>query len=1250
MRIRSQLVLLLLGTLVPILVFSAVMLVVLNRQTREATEKGLVQTARALSVAVDQQVETSTSVLKALATSEHLRSANLREFDRVARDVLSTQPEWQEVILYAPDGRNVINTARPFGAPLPLSGNPELIARVARTRAPAVSDLFTGRVTGGPRILAAVPVVHNGAAVYVLGASLAPNAFTGLLSRQKVPQSAIGTLLDRNKIIIGRTRAAEQFVGQQGTPDLAAKMEAAAEGAFLLFTKEGQPVYAAISRSPRTGWTIALGVPKETADAPLRSSLWVLLLVASVSTSLGVLLAMAGARRIASSIARLSATAEAFVKGEAIEVQPSALVEINEVTRAMEIASGERQQAELAAAALAEVGRQLTGTLDPAQVVNGIVSAASEVFRVRQSLLYKVEPATQDVVCMAAAGGADSQLWVGRRMARGEGVAGRVPAEDRIVSSPDVTSDPEINLPPWVRERVEQEGFRAVTGVPLKVREQVVGALLLCYEAGRALSDKELRLLAAFADQAAIAIENARLHVNLRERLLHSETLLAVSQRVSATVDVTEMMRLVSKEVGRALDADMVGAFLADIDRAFLHPIAGYHVPKHLLQEFLDYPIPLKGHRILEEAWERQQAVVSSQSASDPRVDQSLISRFPQRSTLFCPMIVQGEPMGGFFVTWFEQEHHFMLSELRLVEGISRQAGIALANARLVEELKTRQTRLEALLTVNRELSRIQPVESLLAQIAEACGRVFDADSVSFRLVEGGELVLCGTWGASVDTPQTIRLKAGEGLMGTIAATGEPLIIRDPINHPQFNPAHIDAYRRLGVRAFLGVPVKSRDRVLAVLTARTSRESGFSTADLDSARAFASQAAIALENSRLYQETQRALIELSQTQQQLAQAQKMEAIGQLAGGIAHDFNNLLTVIGGRSRLLLGRVSTDSSARRDVELIQKTSDRAAALTAQLLAFSRKQVLQPRALDLNAVVGGLAPMLRRLIGEHIELTIVPGRDLGQVMADPGQLEQILMNLLVNSGDAMPDGGMIKIETSNRDLQAPYSHAQGQIPPARYVTLAVQDTGCGIDATTLGRIFEPFFTTKELGKGTGLGLSTVYGIVQQSSGFIGVDSTPGRGTTFTIYLTRGAAAAGTEPLREVPSALARGHETILLVEDETEVRRLACEILRGCGYTVLDTGDPLEALLIAERHRGDISLLLSDVVMPAMRGPALVAELVPLEPEIRVLYMSGYTDGSVGRDGTIGAGAVFLQKPFTPESLAAAVRKALDAVVTC
>jgi CheY-like chemotaxis protein len=373
----------------------------------------------------------------------------------------------------------------------------------------------------------------------------------------------------------------------------------------------------------------------------------------------------------------------------------------------------------------------------------------------------------------------------------------------------------------------------------------------------------------------------------------------------------------------------------------------------------------------------------------------------------------------------------------------------------------------------------------------------------------------------------------------------------------------------------------------------------------------------------------------------------MEAIGQLAGGVAHDFNNILGVIVGYADLLLKDVGRDSPAARRLEQIHKAAERATALTRQLLAFSRKQILQPRVLDLNAVVGDVEAMLVRLIGASIEVVTRPAAGLGRVKADPGQLAQVILNLAVNARDAMPQGGRLVIETANDALDEAFCRLHPGSQPGPHVVLAVSDTGDGMDAQTLPRIFEPFFTTKEKGKGTGLGLSTVYGIVKQSDGYISVDSEPGRGTTFRVYLPRVE-----EPL-ELPAAQAAsaqppagGGETILLVEDEAALRSMIREILEEAGYTVLAGATPEEALALTRDHAGPVPLMLTDVVMPQMGGRDLAAQVAALRPGLRVLYMSGYTDEAVVHHGMLDVGTQFLQKPFTTDALLSRVRDLLAA----
>ncbi|MGH7652953.1 MAG: response regulator [Gemmatimonadaceae bacterium] len=423
----------------------------------------------------------------------------------------------------------------------------------------------------------------------------------------------------------------------------------------------------------------------------------------------------------------------------------------------------------------------------------------------------------------------------------------------------------------------------------------------------------------------------------------------------------------------------------------------------------------------------------------------------------------------------------------------------------------------------------------------------------------------------------------------------------------------------------------------------TSGGNGSGLPGLDQSRVLDIDAAAFAPGVLVY--TVRDLTNQARLEEQLAQSQKMDAVGQLAGGIAHDFNNLLTVIMSYGSLLLTDLDETDPRRDDVTEISNAAARASGLTRQLLAFSRKQILDPRLINVNTVVNGVEKLLRRLIGEDIELATTLEEDLHSINADPGQLEQVLINLAVNSRDAMPDGGRLHITTANTNLSNEHTGRHFSVAPGEYVMLAVSDTGVGMTREVQQRVFEPFFTTKGQGKGTGLGLSTVYGIVKQSGGDVWIYSEPGKGTTFKVYFPRAvegeAFVSATEDSQPSPG----GTETILVVEDDSALRALSARVLEASGYTVLLARNGIEALAIANAHKGQIDMIATDVVMPKMNGRPLVEKLLEGRKGMRVLFMSGYTDDEVMRRGVIDGRTAFLQKPFTPGQFAKKVREVLD-----
>ncbi len=851
-----------------------------------------------------------------------------------------------------------------------------------------------------------------------------------------------------------------------------------------------------------------------------------------------------------------------------------------------------------ASQALAEVGRLLTETLDPDVVVQRIADNLRELLHALASVVHRVDPESGDVVAQAVSGDVGPAFGRSVVFPRHTGVVGLAIAERHAIATEDLFTDPRVTLTSEVRSRIEAAPYRAVVACPLIVAGRVVGALGVGDKVGRVFSDLDIQVVEAFANQAAVALENARLYEAQRVRATRLRTLVRLNQVVSSSLDLEDALREIARDAATLMDAPAASFWIADLTSQTLDLRA-------VSDETLSADYPVRRIRFGEgmtgwPAAHRSRLEVADVFADDRNIRPEWWRRHGLKSFLGVPVLLDGTLLAVLALIG-RAPFRVGPDDWDLLESFVAQAAIVIRNARL--------------------FAREQAVRAE----AEDVARALQTSEEQYRaLVEGS------IQGMYIHQDFITRF-ANQAMARILGYEGpHELVGRDyrELLAPHERP-RIEAYYAARMR---GEPVPSRYELEGVRKDGTlvCLELLVSMVTWSGAPAVLATFLDVTERKRLEEE--------------LRQAQKMEAVGRLAGGIAHDFNNLLTVIAGRALLLSARVKADERARRDIELIQRTAERAATLTQQLLAFSRKQVLQPKVLDLNGVVAGTVPMLERLIGEHIRRAWLSNGAAGRVRADPGQIEQVIMNLVVNARDAMPDGGRLTVEVANAELDEAFVRTHAGARAGSYVTLAVTDTGVGMDAATQAHVFEPFFTTKGLAKGTGLGLATTYGIVKQHGGYIDIESEVGRGTTFRIYLPRveeAASASGSAAPSETP---ARASETILLVEDEDAVRELAKEILEAGGYAVIDSGDPVEALDIGRRSERHIDLLLTDVVMPSMNGRQLADRLTSGHPEIKVLYMSGYTDDAVGRYGVLDPDVSLIGKPFSPDALMRRVREAL------
>jgi GAF domain-containing protein/CheY-like chemotaxis protein len=915
------------------------------------------------------------------------------------------------------------------------------------------------------------------------------------------------------------------------------------------------------------------------------------------------------------------------------------------------------RQAKEVATALAEVGKELAETLDVAQVTDRIVTTVMRLIQGRRAALFQYVPTSGELTCVATAGDTGPEKWLGRSLRLGEGMAGRAAAEGRLIWSADLLTDPRITLPDFFRERVEEEGTRAAVGLPLIARGAVVGALVLSDEAGRIFSGDDRRILTIFADQAALALENARLHAAAVRRGAELTALLRATGAVMGQLDLRETLDRIAAEAVQISRCSHVKVLLVDREAGLLRvgALRGTTLPD-------GFQFPLGTGLSARVAQIGQPLFVQ-----DPGADPENILDGKDRSDgiatyLGLPIKIRDEVLGVLTFNTTEP-HRYTDEELAYLNSFADQAALAIEHARLYENalrelserrraeerLAERTQQLEAIRAVTVEITRELDLQTLLGLILRHTRDLVQATSITINLWdEEAQVLVPQTWLGFDTWRGELPLRLGEGVAGTVAKRREGLIVNDFRTSPYALPIFLE---RTTYTAVLAEPLLYRSRLVGVLAvAREQTGHPFTEKDRELLALFAAQAAIAIENARLFAELNQSYQELQNTQDELIRSAKLQALGQMAAGIAHDLNNMLVAILGQVELLRLQV-TAPEIRQRLDILATAATDGAQTVRRLQDFARQRVTAHLVqCDLAGLVHETMEMTRprwrddpQRQGHLIEVRTVL-EDPPPILGNPTEVREALTNLILNAVDAMPQGGTLSLAARRvkpsigraADRSGPVGSPDGRRVDTfgGWVDLSVTDTGHGMTEEVRQRIFDPFFSTKQL-RGTGLGLSVVYGIMERHGGHIAVTSAPGQGTTVTLRFQ--AATADAIPPSPAP-ALPVAARRILLVDDERIVRQTLASLLRSAGHTVVEAEGGASAL--AAIGAEVVDLVCTDLGMPGMNGWELAQALKARAPTLPVVLLTGWGDQVAAQADRQGLVDCILGKPARLQDLLTAI----------